>query len=444
MIKTTICAIGMGLFTAQLAGCGGDLEGQTRDKARHDKVSAAEMCEAVEGRAYSAIIEATGPDAPIPIERPFIHFGEDETVTYEIVGSGQAPTAGEYQCREGAIYLHGGERNDNPVKVRFRDENGEIITAVQGDYRIDMAVTDANCSEQPVCVVEPQDIQCVTTPCPTGVHKTIMQSDCAVDLPLPHTVVRKGECGELEGQPVFDEPEACTKEYAPVCAAVPTLEPCDTVPCPNLIHKTFGNDCMARAAQAYIISEGECGERLEGQVVTELSGICPAVEDPVCAKARAPIQCVTEPCPDHQYQTFSNECKAFFALAEIAFDDQCGELEGAVAFGSPLVQRVEELPSTDKRPSVTDVLFEGDSVSVTLGYSGCEEQHFHLYVSAAFLESDPVQVNTVFVPMVEDACDAALSTALRYDLTPLKHAYQQSYQTETGSIVLQGIGTYSF
>lgn len=400
-------------------------------------------CKLVSGRRYTAVSSATEGGGPIPIETPFIHFSERQSVEYEITGSGQAPVQGIYDCDLGVIHLHSDERDVTPVHVSVNDKRGDSITAVRGDYEIEMVVADTDCGTQPICVVKPENLQCVTAPCPAGVHKTIMRNTCAVDLPIPYTIIHEGECGDLEGQPFYEEPQACTKEYAPVCAAVPSPQPCSTIPCPKLIHKTFGNDCMARAAQAHI-SEGECGERLENEVVTELTGACPTVVDPVCAKRRVPIECVTTPCPNHQYQTFNNECEAFFALAEMAFADQCGELEGAVAFDNPLVKRVDDMPSTEKTVAITEVQFDGDVLNVTLGYSGCDQQHFHLYVSTAFRESNPVQVDTAFVPMLEDDCDAALSTTFKYDLTPLKYAYQQSYQTDTGTIVLQGIGTYSF
>lgn len=404
-------------------------------------------CELVEGRAYSAISTATGPNDPIPFERPFIRFGEGQAVEYDIVASGQAPIQGIYECDLGEIHLHSDASDDNPVRIQLNDDSGDTLRAMRGDYAIEMAVSGSICADEPGqewCVVEPQDIQCVTTPCPTGVHKTIVVSACDGELadPAPHT--RFGACGDLEGQ-LFYKPVGCPKIYAPVCAAARTAEPCGTIPCPKLVHKTFANSCVAEAAQAHIIDQGECAKEAEGAVVTtELTGACPAVADPVCAKNLTPIVCVTEPCPNYEYQTFGNACEAFLDLAEVAFNGVCGELEETMAFDNPLVRRTDDLPSTEKTVTVENVRFDGDVLNVNLGYSGCDEQHFHFYVADTFMESLPVQVGNAFVPLVEDECLASFSTEFSYDLTPLKHAYQQAYQTETGTIVLPGVGTYSF
>lgn len=299
----------------------------------------------------------------------------------------------------------------------------------------------------PVCSVELQNIQCITTPCPVGFHKTFpnrCQSDAAKALFLS-----EGECGELEGQPYYEdkpddgEPIACTKEYNPVCAAETSIEPCTTLPCPVMQHKTFGNPCMARAAKARIVQEGECG-KLEGTPVTQFEGACPAVHDPVCGKDEGQIACITQPCPTHQYKTFGNGCEASLSRAAVVLDDQCGKLEGAIAFADPPVRMVEKLPTTEKSVAIDKASIDGDRLFVRLGYSGCGEQHFDLYINSAFMESHPVQVKYEFVPQVEDLCLAVFATEFSYDLIPLKHAYQEAYQSETGSISLPGIGVYEF
>lgn len=299
----------------------------------------------------------------------------------------------------------------------------------------------------PVCSVELQPIDCVTAPCPVGVHKTFpnhCESNNANALFLS-----EGECGQLEGQPYYDDtpgddlPIACTKEYNPVCAAQTSIEPCTTLPCPVMLHKTFGNPCMARAAQARIVQEGECG-KLEDTPVTQFYGACPAVHDPVCGKTEGEIACITQPCPTHQYKTFGNGCAASMARAAVILDDDCGKLEGAIAFADPPVRVVKELPKSDKPVTIDKVSIEGDRLFVRLGYSGCQEQHFDLYIDSAFRESHPVQLKYQFVPQVEDRCLAYFTTEFSYDLIPLRHAYRAAYQSESGAMVLPELGTYQF
>jgi len=58
-------------------------------------------------------------------------------------------------------------------------------------------------------------------------------------------------------QPIGDNSDAiaCTMEYMPVCAWQANGFCTGPEDCP---HKTYGNDCVAGAANANIISEGEC------------------------------------------------------------------------------------------------------------------------------------------------------------------------------------------
>ena len=51
--------------------------------------------------------------------------------------------------------------------------------------------------------------------------------------------------------------DACTMEYAPVCASVQVQ--CITTPC-NPVKQTFSNSCMARSAQATDVTQWACDE----------------------------------------------------------------------------------------------------------------------------------------------------------------------------------------
>lgn len=58
-----------------------------------------------------------------------------------------------------------------------------------------------------------------------------------------------------------NEPVACTMQYAPVCGSIQVQ--CIRAPC-NPVRQTFGNACMAGAAWATNITEGECGPIVGG------------------------------------------------------------------------------------------------------------------------------------------------------------------------------------
>ena len=289
---------------------------------------------------------------------------------------------------------------------------------------------------KPVCSVEPQNLQCIKAPCPSGVYKTY-SNQCASDAAKAR-FISNGECGELEGKPFIEEPTACTLQYDPVCAAVTDSAPCKTIPCPAVVHKTFGNACEAGVARASVVRTGECG-KLEGTPVVRLEGACTADAPGACAKTTSSIVCVTTPCPTHIYKTFSNRCEAGRVLASVIGDGPCGSLQGVTAGGEPPVKLVDSLPNPSAAKA-SNVQFKSDVLTLTLGYSGCGPQHFDLYIGKAFLKSKPVQVNFAFKAQREEACEAYFTTEFSYDLLPLK----QLYGAEHGEIVLPGIGSYVF
>ncbi len=59
-------------------------------------------------------------------------------------------------------------------------------------------------------------------------------------------IVHGGECGPVSGQPPSGAPQACTMEYAPVCAVRGGQR------------RTFSNACHAEAASYRVIDRGEC------------------------------------------------------------------------------------------------------------------------------------------------------------------------------------------
>ena len=80
----------------------------------------------------------------------------------------------------------------------------------------------------------------------------------------------------------------------------------------------------------------------------------------------------------------------------------------------------------------------GDTLAVTVSYGGgCAEHRFALDASAAFAESDPVQLAVALAHQANgDACERWVTQDYHFNLAPLKTRYQAEYQQEAGAIVL--------
>lgn len=78
---------------------------------------------------------------------------------------------------------------------------------------------------------------------------------------------------------------------------------------------------------------------------------------------------------------------------------------------------------------VTDATIEGDSLAVTVAYSGgCAEHTFALCWDGEWLESNPVQTGLrIAHDDGGDDCDAYPSEEVEFDLLPMQAAYQQAY-----------------
>ena len=100
--------------------------------------------------------------------------------------------------------------------------------------------------------------------------------------------------------------------------------------------------------------------------------------------------------------------------------------------------------------TIVSATVKGDSLELVVTYGGgCRAQSFLLLADDAWMESYPVQVGVRVARDAQgDNCDALLSRMLRFDLTPLKVAYNEAYQTTTGIIRLNISGfssvTYSW
>lgn len=82
--------------------------------------------------------------------------------------------------------------------------------------------------------------------------------------------------------------------------------------------KTFENPAKAEAAKAYFLQDGSCADR--EHVEATYTNIA------VCAKIHR--TCITAPCPDGPYLTFSSQKEAAAEGASFVKWGGCGDLEG--------------------------------------------------------------------------------------------------------------------
>ena len=78
----------------------------------------------------------------------------------------------------------------------------------------------------------------------------------------------------------------------------------------------------------------------------------------------------------------------------------------------------------------------GDVVRLEATISGCDRVDANLVVSDAWMESEPVQAQA-WLNFEPQDCDGIFQQRFRFDLSRVKAAYQQAYQTRTGTLVLR-------
>jgi len=174
---------------------------------------------------------------------------------------------------------------------------------------------------------------------------------------------------------------------------------------------------------------------------------CLDIYEPVCGKAEATINCVTTPCPTHMYSTYGNSCYAELDEALIAFPGECEGLENQVSFADPPVN-ILEFADDPEEGSNTDILLaeiDGDVLNLEVQYSGgCSDHEFTLYVSNDFMESNPVQSETVLSHIEQDPCDSVVTDDISFDLLPIREFYRRSYGEDSSGIILLGIEFYDW
>lgn len=91
---------------------------------------------------------------------------------------------------------------------------------------------------------------------------------------------------------------------------------------------------------------------------------------------------------------------------------------------------------TDRRPAALQVApwhflgaeTSGTRLTLRVGFSGCQPEHrFSLWMSGGFQESAPPRANLTLVHGTQEACDAAFTDSLTFDLMPLAARYVEQY-----------------
>ena len=119
--------------------------------------------------------------------------------------------------------------------------------------------------------------------------------------------------------------------------------------------------------------------------------------------------------------------------------------------GQVVIAENTDAPQWPSDPvTIVSAEVKGDSLELIVNYGGgCRAQSFLLLSDAAWMESYPVQVGVRVARDAQgDNCKALLSRMLRFDLSPLKAAYNEAYHSATGIIRLNIRGfesvTYSW
>ncbi len=88
--------------------------------------------------------------------------------------------------------------------------------------------------------------------------------------------------------------------------------------------------------------------------------------------------------------------------------------------------------------TIHNAAVRGDSLEFEVSFGGgCRDHTFLLLSDGAWMESNPVQVGLKLSHDARgDNCKALVSRTLRFDLTPLRVAYNAAYQTTTGTLRL--------
>jgi hypothetical protein len=84
-----------------------------------------------------------------------------------------------------------------------------------------------------------------------------------------------------------------------------------------------------------------------------------------------------------------------------------------------------------------DIKIIQNLLHLNVSYGGGCEEHIFKLISTSFMESNPVQVNIVLSHEDnDDPCDMWVTENYIFNILPLKKSWQQSYQQNSGIIIM--------
>lgn len=220
----------------------------------------------------------------------------------------------------------------------------------------------------------------------------------------------------------------CDQAEAPVCAAIKNTQPCNSLPCPSVAHKTYSNACSASSADLKsILFDGECGD-LEGTPVYDLGLTCPYSPSDVynehCGKVVTPGNCDGQPCLIAELKEFKNQCAGDSVLAAPIQRGYCPRNPETTNALPPAVV-VWKLSGT---PILKDVVINNPRIdqhilTVDLSYQACAPVHFNLYVQQPDINyrDSTITHQVAFQAARQDNCNTPQSHQAQYDLRPVKY-----------------------
>ena len=220
----------------------------------------------------------------------------------------------------------------------------------------------------------------------------------------------------------------CDQAEAPVCAAIKNTQPCDSLPCPSVTHKTYSNACSASSADLKsILFDGECGD-LEGTPVYDLGLTCPYSRSDVynehCGKVVTPGDCDGQPCLIAELKNFSNQCAGDSALAAPIRRGYCPSSPGATNVLPPaeVVWELRQVPIL-KDVVISNPRIDQHILTVDLSYQACAPVHFNLYVQKPDIDyrNSTITHQVAFQAARQDNCDTPQSHQTQYDLRPVQY-----------------------